>query len=231
MLFFLGLITITRTWTINRSPSNSLLNPIETGIQFVVNVNDFELNCTESPEYTLNALPWKIKLCKSSVVDTNNVERNVLNASLVSPFGGHTQKWSCKAGTDFKLFPKNPQIDSIIVKNVTKQDFDSITPSHGIDVLVDWDTFLAKYVRKNEAKFEITISTDPPARKVKTEQTSIKFYIFAKNVTSSIFTSPKVLVRGVNWTVSTGKQGKFLAIYLHADENDMDPNETMDVIK
>lgn len=213
----------------NRNPSTSVINPIENVIQLVVDVNDLELNCIESPDYILNALPWRIKLCKS-IVDSNNTKLNVVNASLESRFGDYISKWSCKAGAIFKLYPKNRKNDEIIVKNITMDTFDSISPSHGIDEFVSWDTFLDKYVLENEAIFEINISTNSPNRRVETEQTSVKFHVFAENMTKpGIFSSPSVVVRGIHWNVSIGKQGNSLAIYLHADENDMDPYESMEV--
>lgn len=218
-----------KAWSVNRNPSTSVINPIENVIQLVVDVNDLELNCIESPDYILNALPWKIKLCKS-IVDSNNTKRNVVNASLESPFGDYMSKWSCKAGAIFKLFPKNRKNDEIIVKNITKDTFDSMSTSQGIDEIVSWETFLDKYVLENEALFEINISTESPYRKVETELTSVKFHVFAENITKpGIFSSPRVVVRGIHWNVSIGKQGNSLAIYLHADENDMDPNESMEV--
>lgn len=229
ILLISGLILACKGWNFNRNPSNSLLNPIENVIQFVVNVNNLEVNCVDSPDYVLNALPWNIKLCKSSFVDSNNITHNVVNASLVSPFDVYASKWSCKAAAVFELFPKNNKNDEIIVKNITKQNFSSGNPSYGIDELIDWNIFLEKYVMNNEAKFEIRISTDFPYRRVETEQTSVKFYVFAKNVTKSIFTSPDVIVRGIKWNVSTGKEGDNLAIYLHANENDLDQNESMEV--
>lgn len=210
----------------------SEINCFKTVNQFKFNVDNLNSAEFTSPEVILSQVHWKIKLSKRTTGETN-----VLDVALVASLSNDETiaEWSCEARAVFKLISFDSENN--VVKQITKQEFTKDCTSHQIREFIRWNELTDannRYFREkdNEATFEVEISTNPLKcqKPMAMETTSADLHVFIKNVSKLGYSlSPEVIVRGIRWTIKTKKEAEHLAVYLWADQSDMDMNWSWEV--
>lgn len=173
--------------------------------------------CTESPEFELHHVIWKIKACKSNEI----LSDNKLVVTLVSVFRGKTEAWSCDAEASFKLLAKAPYND--VHTRFGYFHFDSVRSSPSKKKLIGWNDLLTKHMINDIATIDVTIKVKPPKRVAGIQHASTKFQMRIMNVnTLGRMYSEEAIVRGIRWKILAWNLGGFLGIYALANDDDMD---------
>lgn len=202
------------------------LADMEQLVRFTVNVNEIQSDCLTSSEISLNSMPWHIKLCRTS--SDNPIDYDIdgicyVDVELVSPFNEYKVDFACEAQAIFKLLPNNKKNGTPIIRNITKQKFDHSNPSYEFESFVEWKQLLNEYTTKNEATFEILLSTGPASRKLMLEPISSKFLVIVGKVDNSEESyAPEIVLRGIRWTIMTERVHEFYTISLTAKTDDID---------
>lgn len=199
--------------------SYALLSRFGTIFNFTANVDVLENDCLEISELEFFNIIWTIKLWKGA--------GNALQFSISSDCGNNGTKWFCEASIILKI--RHVENSEYFVEKVSRFKFSDEKPSYENEHLIDWHTFLNSYVKdKNEIFFEIEFIMNPPLKQTQSiDAFYTRFHVFFNDVNRSSY-SPTTIVRGVQWLVGiekTNENGiKKLAVYLHADEKDLDMN-------
>lgn len=175
-----------------------VLANFEKVFQFTEKLNAISHECVESPQIELSSIPWHVKLCKRSnsyTYDYDGKLENYLDVSLESSINDDV---SCEAQAIFKLLPKDEKNGSLMVKNITRQNFHVNNPSYELNEFIKWDLLEEKYAKGNEITFEVILSTNPPIRKPKLNLISSKFLVFIEdtNAIGSV-SSPETVLRDI----------------------------------
>lgn len=192
---------------------------------FTLNViDDMQSKMVELPELRFSDVNWKIRLVKKSIGD--NTKLDVISIYLVSYISDNTVKWSCEARAVFKLLQiKNDIENSSIVKYLPKQLFTNDFCVHGIENFIEWNQFIEHYVFAQKAFFEIEIYANPSLRGFPIQEIGSVFRFMITNVSSFVTSrSADVRLQGIRWHVRVQKQCNHLAVYLCAQEDDLDLN-------
>lgn len=132
------------------------------------------------------------------------------------------------AQATFKLLRNNGYAEHAVVKFLAKQKFTNKKQSHGIDGFVKWSELVEHFVNKeNKAFFQIHISVEPLFRLIETDMVmiNIDFRSIVENIDKlESFQSSEKILQGVKWKFHVQKKGDNLALFLKADENDMQKN-------
>lgn len=217
------------------SKALSKLDDFVLAFRFTANVSAFgESNCVESSSVLLREVSWKIKLCKrkneEKEADKEEEDsKEILDVFLVSAFGNGTEKWSCEAQASFTLLQKD---EKTIQKKLTARKFSNSNLSFGIENFISWDKFIEDHVEDNKAAFEIELTTNPLKRTtpMKMQQVHTRMHISLQNVSTMKETySPEMIMQGVRWRVHILNQESFLAVFLKANDDDIDLNWVYDI--
>lgn len=173
--------------------------------------------CDESYSFLLNEISWKVKICRSD----GFYDRTAV-VELISNFTGDTETWSCEAEAIVKLFsPK--QNGNTIEHNLKSFTYSKANPSNALKKFVKWDEMQENYTANGIATFQFEIKTKIPNRSPNLEQITTKFQVRAKKVLNlGEQYSNELTVHGIRWKVLTSKLQDNLAIFLCANENDVD---------
>lgn len=221
--------------------AKSEISCLDTIFRFTVNAESLRLKSVESPQFKLNDVSWKIKLCKTSAIDDTDKEAisyakclfeedsssDMIDIHLVSAYEGGTVDWSCEAQAAFKLLHKDDDVGKSTVKYLSKRKFSNAKLSHGIDDFIKFNDFLENYVHENRATFEIEVITNPLSlmKQLEMDQMYGKFRVMIENVSKlESNLSSEVIVRNIKWRIKTKRENDALSVYLLGDENDMDMN-------
>lgn len=188
--------------------------------------DDVHAIMTESPAFQFCDINWKIRLVKKPIGDIT--ERDVIAIYLVSNIDNDNVKWSCEAKAVFKLLQlKSSDKNSAIVKCLPKQRFRNECCVHGIDNFIEWDQFIEHYVVGAKAIFQIEIYANPSLSisPIDIQEIGSVFRFMITNVSSfETSRSEDVLLQEIRWHVRVLKQNGYLAVFLSAQEVDLDLN-------
>lgn len=213
------------------SAGNSLLHSYESIIRFKVNKDEIVKKdyskepCLESSEFNLNEVTWKVQVCKRKVTvkeDEKEKEEDYASVELVSMFSGETATWSCNAEVDVKLIAIKEGKDDLKnkIKDFTYSKKNSVGKN---EKFIKWDDFNDDYLKEKMATFVFNIKTKSLNRSAQLEQTTAKFHLRVKQVSSltSEF-SNELTLRGIRWKINASKLDNHFAIFVVANENDID---------
>lgn len=199
----------------------SLLQSSESTIRFKVNKGEVDKagekeECLKSPEFKLNDVIWMVKVCRKEDHQTKYV-----SVELESVFKNETITWSCKAEAEVKLTAKKEGVEEKKGK-IESTPFSRKNSVKGIDKFIKWEDF-DKYLDQETATFEFNIKTESPNRSERLEQTTAKFMLRIKQINDKLSEySNELTVRGIRWQVYAAKLGDYFAIFVKANENDID---------
>lgn len=201
---------------------NSKLDCLGTVFHFIVNVDDLEANCVESPDVMLSGVAWRVKFCKGSHVKEGK-DTDVVDFFISSAYKNNEVPWSCEASVVLRLFHKDDPKNNTMTLKLKKQTFSN--KKLQLSASLSWDTFLEQYVQDNEATFEIEMLTTPLILKTPSdvEQINTQFQVVLNNVSKirDIFSSI-VIVRGIKWRIHTKiQENETLSIHLQAVDIDL----------
>lgn len=212
---------------LQRATPNSTIKSFATIFQFILNIDDLDLQPVESPDIQLSDLVWKIIFNKRAVGDRRN---NVfaLDIHVVARSADNITKWMCAADVTIKLFYKSIEA---IRKSITKQQFSDEFASNSIYDFLEWNEFSQyvhqynQHIHEKKAKFEIEISASPILRIAPSTfaQSFTKMQVVLKNINQlQESLSPEVVLRGVRWKIHTVKQDDGLGVFLKGVDEDFD---------
>lgn len=207
--------------------ANSLLHSYESIIRFRINkeeVGKKDSKCEQSSDFKLNGVTWKLEVCKKNV-DTVDYA----SVGLVSTFDGDTASWSCEAEANVKLLPLKDG-DKIIEGKIKSFTYSKATPSKPNEKFIEWKDLNDKYLKDGEAFFEFHVKTKSPDRSPRLEQTTAKFNVRVKQINQlGNEYSNEVVVRGIRWQIMASKMTEHFAVFVIANENDIDTDAKWEV--
>lgn len=203
----------------------SLLQSTESTVRFKVIKAEVDKNdekCLESSEFKLNDVIWKVKVCKKSIRENEKDTDETEYASVVleSVFKEETSAWSCEAEVAVKLIGKDGKnLDGKITPNT----YSRTNSAKSNDKFIKWDDLKDNFLDKNTATFDFNVVTKTLNRTPKVEQTTAKFMLRVKQINDNLSEySNELTVRGIRWRVYASKIGNFFAIFVEANDNDID---------
>lgn len=202
--------------------ANSNAYPFGTIFPFTLDVKNQSGMVTHN--FQLSNLLWTVYFAKAE---------DFLQIWLSSSPNDTTPVWYCDAWAVFKLFHKNGEVGRTVVKSLNNYRFSHLKLSSENIAFIEWNELLNEYVdNQNQAKFEINLSTNPfkCIEPLKIHQTSTIFQFVLEKVSqlTSVDSSPVVL-RDIKWwihaqRISDRREEDYFALYLIADEEDLDKN-------
>lgn len=205
---------------------NILFRANATEMKFQEEHSNDRTKCIESPQFNLNNLSWKIKLCRRHLVISNGADE--VDVSLVSVFNGNTATWSCNAKMNITILP-NDSDGKPINRQMEWHNFNKFDPSNTIRNISVMKDLYHNYMGNDLVIVAITISTQPPNRSdpIALDEVSKTFYVRVKNLNKlNDQQSNEICVRGINWRVLTTKINDHLAIFVIANGAHMDVNKS-----
>lgn len=208
---------------------NSLLNSYESVIRFKVNkkeVGNEKEKCAESSEFKLNEVTWKVKVCKKPIKENDKDDpKDFASVELHAVFKDETSTWSCNAdvGVNLIAVKSGAQNKDGKIENFTYSKKNSVGKN---EKFLEWSDFNDNFVDKDMATFAFNIQTKKLDRSPQLEQTTAKFLLRVKQVNDKLYEySNELVVRGIRWKILAAKIADFFAIFVVANENDIDTKE------
>lgn len=185
--------------------------------------------CIESPEFDLNNLTWKLKLCRRHLVTSNDGDE--VDISLLLVFNEDTVAWSCDARMNISILSKEGE--KSIQKTMEWHNFNRSVRSNTIRNIAVMKDLYNNYMHNDSVTITISISTKPPNRSnsIALDEVSKTFYVRIKSVNELANTqySNEIRVRGIKWKILTTKTNDHFAIYLVTNGDDMDVNKSWNI--
>lgn len=208
---------------------NSLLHSYESIIRFKINPDEVKdtNKCLESSEFKLNELTWKVRVCKKTVEEKkgeSKVDVEYASVELESVFNDDTAAWSCEAKAAVTLIAKKEEGKD--KKDMTGEisifTYSKLKPLSRNEKFIKWAE-LKEYLDDGNAKFDFNVVTKSLDRSSRLEQTTAKFQLRVKQVKDlKNEYSNELIVRGIKWKILTSQSNGYLAIFVMANENDID---------
>lgn len=221
----MSVLEIVEPFSVQNSAENEQpkIHSSKSTVRFKLHVKGGKLDCAESNEFEVHFVTWKVRACKKT--GSRGV---VLAVSLLSVFQGDTEAWTCEAEAAFELLPVAG--GNSLENRFGYFNFSSVTPSQGFPEFVTWDDLTEKYLADDIATFDITITTKTPNRIPGFVRTSTKFNMRVKGLSKlGDQYSDEVIVRRIRWRVRAMKMGEYFAVFVYANENDLDIDFSWDV--
>ncbi|XP_055296499.1 uncharacterized protein LOC129565538 [Sitodiplosis mosellana] len=138
-------------------------------INFSLNISNIsKLNEIWSPEYLVQGIPWKVKVCKRV-----NEQKESLGVYLYCAEKEKPENWSHVAFGTFKLLPFNNKINPVEY-NLDPHVFDNSGRGIGTMSLIDWQNLLdvgKYYVKNDNINLDIKIGAADPDEDAKSKFT------------------------------------------------------------
>lgn len=200
----------------------SLLQSTESIVRFKINKDEVVKGtdkCRESSEFKLNDVAWKVKVCQVKVGEESE-QIAFASVELEAVFKDETATWSCEAEAEVKLIDKDGKHKVDKIASFTYSAKNNVN-SNG--KFIEWDDIKGGFLVKDTATFEFNVKTKSLNRSSKLEQTTAKFMLRLKQIDDKLSEySNELTVRGIRWRAYATKIGEYFAIFVEANENDID---------
>lgn len=201
----------------------SLLQSSESMVRFKIIKAEVEKNekkCLESSEFKLNDVIWKVKVCKKAVEENEKDEVEYASVELESEFKDETATWSCDAEVGVKLISKDGKHKE---GKIDKAAYNRKNSERRNEKFIKWEDLKDNYLDNDIATFDFNIVTKSLNRSPKLEQTTAKFMLRVKQINDKLSEySNELIVRGIRWKIYATKIADFFAIFVVANDNDID---------
>lgn len=195
-----------------------------TSFRFVAFMNDLnDRGCSETSSFTLSDVSWKIRICKRIEAGKSDnldiyLDSDIQDSSLM-----------VEASGDFELLRNGNDPNNYFRHSLPWRKFTAATPSHGvINFLLT--TPLNNYLNDGRLRFQFDITTKPVEKidfEYEMEYLSTKIRAIIKNVnqltnTSYSVSTRETILRGIRWNVLVKLQNESLAVFLNANDDDLE---------
>lgn len=178
-----------------------------------------QTKCIESPEFTLNSLAWRLRLCRRHMITSN--EADEIDLSLVLIVNENTMAWSCDAHMNITLHSKDGK--ESINRQMEWHAFNRAAPSYSIRNITIMHDLFYNYMVNDVVTFTIWMSTKSPNRSFALDEIAKTFYVRIKNTHKLTRQySNGIRVHGIGWTILSIKVNDSFGIYVIANADDMD---------
>lgn len=199
--------------------ANSKLNNFATAFRFTMDTSRLTKTPIVTPSIELNGVQWTVQF---------KYKNHQLDIHLIPNFD-HATVDSVEVEASYKLLQRIDRKDKTFAKFLSKRLIEKQNAKALImEKYVNWNDFKLNFDYEQKATIEIEIITNPLKRKdLKPphglDVMSKKSLIELENLNAM---DQKVAsefdLRGVKWTIYTEKKNGSLAVYLKANENDLD---------
>lgn len=199
--------------------ANSKLNNFATAFRFTMDTSRLTKTPIVTPSIELNGVQWTVQF---------KYKNHQLDIHLIPNFD-HATVDSVEVEASYKLLQRIDRKDKTFAKFLSKRLIEKQNAKALImEKYVNWNDFKLNFDYEQKATIEIEIITNPLKRKdLKLphglDVMSKKSLIELENLNAM---DQKVAsefdLRGVKWTIYTEKKNGSLAVYLKANENDLD---------
>lgn len=178
-------------------------------INFCLKITNIsELKEIYSPEYLVQGVPWRVKICERSTALKKSLAAYLYCAKKEKP-----ENWSHAAVATFKLLPFDDDTDPV-VQNVDPYVFDNSGTGYGTSSLIKWDDLFdenVNYVEDDTINLDISIEATDPDNvrsnlKLEDIESSTTFHLTVTNIKSLMAVrSTKFNMRNLPWVLMVCK--------------------------